>query len=261
MHTPQIKHRVKNFAKQSLFLRNLYKKYKSALAMPKYLQDWLQFSLLRKKQGGTSEPPIRFWPCLLDKTPTTKFDRHYIYHTAWAARILRRTQPLFHTDIASSLYFASIVSAFIPVEFYDYRPPHISLDQLHCQHADLLQLPFLSASLHSLSCMHVIEHVGLGRYGDPLDYLGDIKAMEELQRVLAPGGNLLLVIPMGAPQIFFNAHRVYSPKDILRIFSPLSLQDFYFIPDDISQHPIHHPSDSFVLAQNYGCGCFWFQKS
>ncbi len=46
------------------------------------------------------------------------------------------------------------------------------------------------------SCMHTIEHIGLGRYGDPLDAVGDQTALSELQRVVAPGGSLLIVVPV-----------------------------------------------------------------
>src|SRR5690348_10312860 len=54
-----------------------------------------------------------------ENTPTTDFDRHYIYHTAWAARILKNNMPEKHIDIASLLYFSTLVSAFLPIEFYD----------------------------------------------------------------------------------------------------------------------------------------------
>ena len=56
-----------------------------------------------------------------------------------------------------------MVSAFIPVEFYDYRPAELSLSGLEFKHADLTHLPFADNSVESLSCMHVIEHIGLGR--------------------------------------------------------------------------------------------------
>jgi hypothetical protein len=58
--------------------------------------------------------------------------------------------------------------------------------------------------------MHVIEHIGLGRYGEALDPDGDLKAIRELVRVLAAGGNLLVVVPVGRPRIQFNAHRIYD---------------------------------------------------
>src|SRR6185436_12946087 len=154
-------------------------------------------------------------PCAFDKTSATPFDRHYIYHTAWAARVVREVGPQYHVDISSSLYFSSIVSAFVPVRFYDYRPPALSLSNHTSSRADLLDLPFPADSVASLSCMHTIEHVGLGRYGDRLDPDGDLKAAGELRRVTARGGNLLVVVPVGRPMLRFNADRVYSYDQVV----------------------------------------------
>ena len=80
--------------------------------------------------------------------------------------------------------------------------------------------------------MHVAEHIGLGRYGDPLDPDGDLKAMGELKRVLAPGGLLLFVVPVGQPRVCFNAHRIYSYGQIVEAFAKLYLEEFALIPDD-----------------------------
>ncbi len=76
-------------------------------------------------------------PCLTDWTGHTGFDRHYVYHTAWASRILAETRPVRHVDISSSLYFAALVSTFVPIDFYDYRPAAIELDNLSSQSATL----------------------------------------------------------------------------------------------------------------------------
>tara|TARA_R110002096_G_scaffold152824_20_gene316261 strand:- start:14849 stop:15403 length:555 start_codon:yes stop_codon:yes gene_type:complete len=129
-----------------------------------------RFEVLRKDK----------YPCLYDKTKSTSFDKHYVYHTAWAARRLSALKPVDHTDISSLTYFSTLVSAFIPVSFYDYRPVDIRLGNLTCNHADITALPFKNNSIRSLSCMHVIEHIGLGRYGDVLDVDGDLKAISEL---------------------------------------------------------------------------------
>ena len=40
--------------------------------------------------------------------------------------------------------------------------------------------------------MHVVEHIGLERYGDPFDSQGDLKPMRQLERVLAPQGICIL---------------------------------------------------------------------
>lgn len=200
------------------------------------------------------------WPRLNDNTGHLPFDAHYVYHTAWAARVVATVAPAKHIDISSYTYFATLVSAFVPVEFYDYRPAAITLSNLKCAAADLCQLPFADAEVESISCMHTIEHIGLGRYGDPLDATGDQRALAELQRVLAPDGSLLVVVPVGKPRIQFNAHRIYDPTMIECMLPELQLHSWALLPDDSSQGLVDNPDRSFALQQRYGCGCFWFRR-
>lgn len=190
------------------------------------------------------------------------FDRHYIFHTAWAARILRQLKPQCHVDISSSLYFVGICSAFIPIKFYDYRPPNLRLSELSVESADILDLPFADQSVFSMSCMHVIEHIGLGRYGDPLDPEADLKAIKELKRVIAPGGHLLFVVPIGKPKIIFNAHRIYSFEQIKSYFEDFKLTEYALIPDNSTDGSLLlNPPQSISDSQNYACGCFWFSRN
>jgi len=201
------------------------------------------------------------YPCLKEKKGALGFDRHYVYHTAWAARIVAQSRLSEHVDIGSSLYFCGMLSAFIRVRFYEYHPVDLRLSNLSLGQADLLQLPFTDATIESISCMHVVEHVGLGRYGDPLDPQGDQKAMRELARVLAPGGTLLFVVPVGRPRICFNAHRIYSFHQVREGFCGLDLREFALVPDDPAHGAlIMNPGEAVVDAQNYGCGCFWFVR-
>lgn len=201
-------------------------------------------------------------PCLYDRTKETGFDRHYVYHSAWAARVLAETRPHEHVDISSTLYFCSLVSAFIPVKYYDYRPAALRLENLSSESADLLSLPFADGSILSLSCMHVVEHVGLGRYGDTLDPDGDLKAIAELKRVLAPGGLLLFVVPVGGTaKIMFNAHRIYRFDQVKECFSDFELKEFVLIPEKTEQGGlVRNPPMELVNIQSYGCGCFCFRK-
>jgi hypothetical protein len=124
-----------------------------------------------------------------------------------------------------------------------------------------MALPFPDQSLWSVSCMHVIEHIGLGRYGDALDPEGDLKAMHQLKRVLHQGGSLLFVVPVGKPKVHFNAHRIYSYRQISAYFQDLKLEEFALIPDRPKDGGlIVGASQEMADAQNYGCGCFWFKK-
>ncbi len=200
------------------------------------------------------------WVRIDDATVKLPFDAHYVYHTAWAARVLAELRPSKHIDISSYTYFATLVSAFLPVEFYDYRPAEIQLSNLTCGSADLNQLPWEDRSIESLSCMHTIEHIGLGRYGDPIDPNGDKRALSELSRVLRRGGSLLIVVPVGRPRIQYNAHRIYGPAMIEALLPELTLRRWALLPDDTSDGLVENPPYDLALQQRYGCGCFWFER-
>jgi hypothetical protein len=202
------------------------------------------------------------WLCWGDATSLTSFDRHYVFHTAWACRVLAQSKPALHVDISSSLYFVSNASAFVPMEFYDYRPAQLGLDGLRCNQIDLTQLHFPDRSVVSLSCMHVIEHVGLARYGDPLDYDGDLKAIAEIRRVIAPSGQVLFVVPIGGlARIQFNAHRIYTYRQVLNMFADFELLEFALIPDDGSPLGlVRNATEDLSNQQRYGCGCFWLRR-
>lgn len=201
-------------------------------------------------------------PCLNDKSVETGFDAHYIYHTAWATRILLQRSEVQkdHIDISSSISFVTQLSAFMAVKFYDFRPAKLTLSNLECGQADLLKLPFEDHSIESLSCMHVVEHVGLGRYGDQFDPEGDLKAIAELKRVLTVGGRLLFVVPVGkSARIQYNAHRIYRYDQVVSYFEDYILENFSYIDD--AGNFIESASSLDVENSGYGCGCFCFKKS
>lgn len=246
---------------------SLIKKILRKLTKRKPPQWFLQHyqTLQNQEQASTSRfilSDANLYPCLNDRSNNTPFDRHYIYHPAWAAQVLAQTKPAKHVDISSTLHFSTLLAAFIPTEFYDYRPADIVLNNYYSAKADLTQLFFEDDSIASLSCMHTVEHIGLGRYGDPVDYDGDLKAMEELARVLAPGGTFLFATPVGKEdKIFFNAHRIYTAKSIKKYFERfgLVLKEFVYIPQKSGGYQAEQV-ETFQTTDHYGCGCFWFTK-
>jgi len=235
---------------------------RSMIRWGRFVADFIRFRRLARQSS------VRFtvrWrdrsPYLNDRTATSVFDRHYVYHLAWAARILQETAPACHFDISSSLHFCSMLSAFVPVRFYEYRPVDLGLSNLVTGPADLTALPFADGSVQSLSCMHVVEHIGLGRYGDPLDPDGDAKAMAQLKRVLAPGGSLLFVVPTGKPRLQFNAHRVYAYRQVLGAFEGLKLRRFALVPDSPEDGGLVEDATAAMAdRQVWGCGCYWFVR-
>lgn len=242
---------------KNLIKKGYYWQAKKFKAIWRYAVGFVKF----KKDKRFAMPQRETRLLLGDMTKNTSFDRHYIYHTAWAARVLKKTMPEKHVDISSSLYFCSIVSAFVPVDFYDFRPVSIALDNLETNKVDLTSLHFEDDSIRSLSCMHTIEHVGLGRYGDEIDVNNDQLAISELKRVLKKGGDLLFVVPIGKPRVVYNAHRIYSYEQVREYFSGFDLKEFALVPDTLEDKDfIYNPSREIINKQMYACGCFWFNK-
>ena len=192
------------------------------------------------------------------------FDAHYLYHPAWAARCLKEINPKNHIDISSIKDFCTIASAFIPIDYYEYRPPQIyNLKGFNTYSCDITNLPFEDNSVESISCMHAMEHIGLGRYGDEVDPDGDIKGINELKRVTKIGGNILFAVPVGKPRLQYNAHRIYSYDMIIKYFEGCKLVNYSLIPDNSLENSIgiiNNATRELTDNQKYACGCFWFKK-
>ena len=245
------------------FLRTIKRfvfRVRSYLLFPFIAGSFVSFKIKDKKRRFKLSF-LDIFPCLFENIPYTRFDTHYIYHTAWAARKVKEIDAKEHVDISSSLYFSGIVSAFKPVRFYDFRPAKLNLSDLTSDKANLLNLPFENSSINSLSCMHTVEHIGLGRYGDEIDPEGDLKAAKELSRVVRPGGSLLFVVPVGKPRIQFNAHMVYSYDMVIGMFPEFVVKEFSLIPDNaLEGGMIYNTGKEMADKQVYGCGCFHLTK-
>lgn len=130
-------------------------KQKCSIKSLKYFYKCLSEFKTLDKEKRFSLSVKDFWIQLYDNTETTGFDTQYEYHQAWAARCLAKINPQKHIDISSRITFNVVTSAFIPIEFYDYRPAQIyNLSNLACKSADLNKLSFEDNSIESLSCMH-----------------------------------------------------------------------------------------------------------
>ncbi len=217
-----------------------------------------ELSRYRSLPGAERVDPCDLWPCLFDKTEFSNVPAHYFYQSAWIARRLEQIRPQFHVDIGSQLDLVGIVSAFIPMVFVDIRPLSAELPNVQRLSGSIIHLPFADSSVNSLSCLHVIEHVGLGRYGDTLDVQGTLKASRELTRVLAGGGSLFLSVPIGRDRTCFNAHRIHSPHTILKYFEGLDLIEFSCEDDSGTYHENCNPG--VYQDASYCCGMFWLKK-
>jgi len=231
-----------------------------ARALPHFVRNYLRYRSLDGHERAA--PRLRD----LHFTTHERYEQagaptgHYFHQDLWAARDLYERQVHAHVDVGSRLDgFIAHVLPFCRVTYVDIRPLAASIPNLEFRQGSIVELPFADGSVPSLSCLHVIEHIGLGRYGDPVDPAGDSRAARELARVLAPGGRLLLGTPVGRERICFDAHRVYDPVRIRTMFEPLRLARFALI-DDSGTGVREDVSLEDARGCEYGCGLFVFEK-
>ncbi|MGI8820717.1 MAG: DUF268 domain-containing protein [Chthoniobacterales bacterium] len=211
-------------------------------------------SYLKYKSMGDDSPDVgNFFPCLDDDTGHTPIDASYYYQDAWAFENIAAARPSLHVDVGSHHKFVSLLSKVVPTTMVDLRPLPVALDSLKFLQGSILDLPFANEALPSLSSLCVVEHIGLGRYGDPLDPRGSEKAFAELMRVVAPGGDLYVSVPVDdINRTYFNAHRAFAEDYLLTLFSPfVVVEKRYIYREQFVDH----------LQAGFGTGCYHLRRS
>ena len=226
--------------------------------IPKYISFFSELRQYKRMDGAEKIVMRDLYPIINERTSSTSFDTHYFYQDIWAFRKIFESGVKNHIDVGSKVDYVGFLSAITQVTFIDIRPLLTDLPNLDSKSGSILEMPYPNESISSLSCLHVAEHIGLGRYGDPLDPLGTIKACRELQRVLTPGGNLYFGLPIGVPRVCFNAHRIHSTDQIVEYFSGLKLVEFSFVND--KGHFLQNIEPDIARNAKYGCGLFHFKK-
>jgi hypothetical protein len=190
-----------------------------------FVRDYRNYERLSGQKIGYRD----LWPFLNDKTDTTPIG-YYFYQDTWAFHKIAKALPASHVDVGSTALLVGCLAGIVPTVSVDIRPLDVSLPGLTHKQGSIIELPFATGAVESISSLCVVEHIGLGRYGDPLDPEGSRKAGYELARVLQPGGSLYVSLPMGLKsETKFNAHRIFKMADALALFPGLSLQGYALV--------------------------------
>ena len=229
----------------------------------RYLQDLRSYRGLVQQSTARVDGPLSLYPVFRDarKGAGSSYG-HYFHQDLWAAERLVKECPESHVDIGSRIdgFVAHLLAAGLTVTVVDIRPLPEPIKNLHFIQEDATVLPsFDDESIHSLSCLHAMEHFGLGRYGDRLDPAGPVKFCDLIQRKLAPGGRLLISVPIGTPRTEFNAHRVLRPKALIELLPGLTLTEFAAVDDAGRLIPEADPS-AFATAR-FSLGLYAFERT
>jgi len=218
--------------------------------MYKYIKDLWQIKTNKDFRIKT------LYPCIDDNTKETPLDIDYFYQDTWAAKKIFTQKPKIHYDIGSNAKTIGLISQFTKTYMIDIRPLPIKLKGLKFIKGDILKLPFKTNSIESISSLCVIEHIGLGRYGDNLDPYGSDKAISEIIRVTKQNGNIYISLPIyKVNKIFFNAHRTFTKRYVLSKFKNCKLIEAKYIYKGKLTSKFSKNSDT------YGTGLFWFKKN
>jgi SAM-dependent methyltransferase len=189
------------------------KTLRSLQGLTRYVNDFFRF---RAHYRGS----IEFVPCLQDwheEGGATK--NEYFWQDLLVARKIFEAKPEIHVDIGSRVDgFVSHVASFRNIEVLDVRPIAARIPGVSFRQADLMS-PVLDMRHYcdSLSCLHALEHFGLGRYGDPVRHNGHQQGLANMATLLREGGRFYLSVPIGIERVEFNANRVFDPRTIVKI--------------------------------------------
>lgn len=208
--------------------------------LPHYFKNlWL---LKRQKKATVREFPFGiFSPCFEDRfSESGSATGQYFHQDLLVARRIHYNAPNIHVDVGSRIDgFVAHVASFRAIEVLDIRPLSNEIPNVTFMQANLMEKirDNLVQYCDSLSCLHTIEHFGLGRYGDPVEYDGYLSGLNSLHKLLKEGGKLYFSVPIGPQRIEFDAHRVFSLLYLLELFhEKYKIDHFSFVDDNGDLH-------------------------
>ena len=235
--------------------------------VPAYVRDYVIFCWQWRSSTREFKMGVPF-PCLSDRfAQSGNNSGHYFHQDLLVANRVFHNKPTRHVDVGSRVDgFVAHVAAFRTIEVIDIRPLETISHNIRFIQADLMEATkeSLVDYCDSLSCLHALEHFGLGRYGDKLDYGGYLVGLRNLTKILRSGGKLYLSVPIGPQRVEFNAHRIFSVEYILHLMvDTFKFNSFSFVDDEGILHKdvivgVEDAKTSFGCS--YGCGIFEWTK-
>jgi len=151
-------------------------------------------------------------------------------HCSFASYHLFKVKPKKVLDIGSWRLFLIGILAHFDLTTIDFRKRKILFSNETIITCDARSLDLADNSFDAVISLAAFTHFGLGRYGDEFDLDADIKAFNEMIRVLKPGGYMIFntLITRSQPTILFNRCRVYDLEMIRNFCSNLDCIDEKF---------------------------------
>jgi hypothetical protein len=225
-----------------------------ALKLVRFFRQYIQYRKMEQDLCDQAKT-LRIYPCLADNQPAQDVGS-YFYQDCWAARQVFREHPRYMVDVGSTVLLVGILSQYTDCISVDVRPITANLDGLTATPGTALCLPFNDNEVPCLTTMCVLEHIGLGRYGDPINPNGTIEAVAEISRVIAPGGVVIYSVPVGRELLEFNANRRFSYQQARELFKSWEIVDTCILTPE----PRAFESEEVLLSYKEPVACFCVRK-
>ena len=242
--------------------------YKFIIGIPFFIKDIFIFF----NQGYKSKEKSYFsiglpFPILDERFKKSgSVSGHYFYQDLLVAQRIFENNPSVHLDIGSRVDgFVAHVASFRKIEVLDIRSSEAEVENIKFKRADLMNFDnHLMNYCDSLSCLHALEHFGLGRYNDPIQFDGYLDGLDSIYKILKQGGTFYLSVPIGKQRVEFNGHRVFAVKYLLRLFQDKYIVDNFSFIDDKGNFNKNVEMNDIDIDNNfncyYGCGIFEMTK-
>ena len=212
-------------------------------------------------------PVGRAFPCLRDRYDAGGVaGGHYFHQDLLVAQWLYAAGPQRHIDVGSRVDgFVAHVAAFREIEVLDLRPIASSASGIVFRQRDItIDDPAWHAATDSLSCLHAIEHFGLGRYGDTVDPDAWRTGWAQLVKMVRPGGTIYLATMIGPQRVEFDAHRVFALPTLLDLVAPTcDVVELAYVDDAGELHTgvdWNAPAAARTFDCQGGCGIFRLRR-
>jgi len=237
----------------------------SIKGIPAFISDYIKISNAKSEYPKFGK--ITISPCLGDRYEQGgDMKSVYFQQDLFVAQQLFKNNPVNHLDIGSRTDgFIAHIATFREIDVVDIRDITSVVPNIQFRQSDMMKPdPTLYNKYASVSSLHALEHFGLGRYGDPIDLDGHLKAITNIYHILTDGGLFYFSTPIGSQRIEFNAHRVFSVNYLLEVFKNRFIVESFSYIDDNKNIFKNQPLNPEQVAQNfgctYGCGIFILRK-
>lgn len=130
-------------------------------AIPDYIKNVILYNKLNKNKNFKISFLDTYFTTYNKFLASGETSGHYFFQDLWAAIKIYNSNTKVHYDVGSRIDgFIAHILPFCKVNYIDIRNVNNKIYNFKFIKGNILALPFKDNTIDSLSCLHVIEHVG-----------------------------------------------------------------------------------------------------